>query len=343
MSVHENRPTALVTGASGFIGTHLVRALTRDGWSVRTCGRRRPAHQPDGVDHHTADLAASGDLSGVVAGVSHIFHLAGASSSLSDVDEMRRSNVETTSNLLAAVMATGTEPPRLLYLSTSAVYGEDRPLPSPITEDVPPQPSRPYGQTKWEAEQVVWAHARRGLRAVVLRPVSVYGPGAIKLVASSILDAAIERHAGRNTLDIPADPVELRLVHIDDVIAACIHLIDADAAAGHPYNLADGVYPSSRRLGGIIAAKLGIEASHSGGENLDHEQRRRVREQMLAGGMDDSILLTPRRLAFLGRANRNNRLSVEALAKVGFRPRITDLEAGVSATVDWYAAHQWII
>lgn len=335
--------SALVTGASGFIGGHLVPALLDRGWAVRTCGRRTPEALPAEVEHRTADLA-SGDLGDAVAGVTHVFHLAGASSSLSDVAEMRRSNVATTANLLDAIEARGGSPPRLLYLSTSAVYGEDAPLPSPITEAVEPQPSRPYGQTKWEAEQLVWDRVRAGLPATVLRPVSVYGPGAIKLLASSILDAAIERRAGLGTLELPAEPVELRLVHIEDVIGAALHLIDSDAAAGHPYNLADGIYPSSHRLGAAIAAALGLGVeTGSGGGGLTHADRVRIRDGMLAEGMDGSILLTERRLAFLGRANRNNRLSIDALAAVGFRPAITDLEAAVAGAVAWYAAHRWIL
>jgi len=96
--------SALVTGATGFIGSALVPALLAGGWDVRACGRGdRPAWMMDTtVDYRTVDLA-SGDLGGLLEGVTHVFHLAGASSSLSSVEDMHRSNVIATGRLLAAI------------------------------------------------------------------------------------------------------------------------------------------------------------------------------------------------------------------------------------------------
>ncbi|MGH9164349.1 MAG: NAD-dependent epimerase/dehydratase family protein, partial [Acidimicrobiales bacterium] len=93
---------ALVTGATGFIGSHLVPALVAGGWSVRACGRRaRPADLDPEVDYRRADLAAD-DLGALFGGVTHLFHLAGASSSTSSQEEMERSNVVGTRRLLEA-------------------------------------------------------------------------------------------------------------------------------------------------------------------------------------------------------------------------------------------------
>ncbi|HEY8202276.1 MAG TPA: NAD(P)-dependent oxidoreductase, partial [Actinomycetota bacterium] len=214
--------TALVTGASAFVASHLVPALLDRGWEVRATGRRPKAGRlPPSVPYRAVDLVAD-PLDDLLDGVTHLFHLAGASSSLASDEQMHRSNVVATERLLAAP-APALE--HVLYMGSSSVYGEAVQLPLPVTEDVEPHPSRGYGKAKWEAEQVVWRHAGR-VPAVVVRPVSIYGPGAIRLLASAILDAAIERFAGRDHLPVHAEPVEQRLVHVADLVAACIHLAE---------------------------------------------------------------------------------------------------------------------
>ncbi|MDQ2728355.1 MAG: SDR family oxidoreductase, partial [Actinomycetota bacterium] len=215
------QPSALVSGATGFIGSSLVPALLTEGWAVRAVGRRpRPAWMPPAVDYRAVDLAGGEDLGGISRGITHVFHLAGASSSLSSIDEMHRSNVVATERLTASLLGTDVE--RLVYLSSTSVYGEEEQLALPVREDVEPRPSRGYGKAKWRAEQVVWSAGASGLAVVVLRPVSVYGPGNVKLLGSTILDAAIDRFAGRQRLLVHAQPVEMRLVHIDDVVRASL-------------------------------------------------------------------------------------------------------------------------
>src|SRR5438270_13012707 len=94
---------ALVTGATGFMARHLVPALTERGWEIRATGRRaRPDWLPPGVGYERADLAAGDDLEPLCPGVDCIFHLAGATSSLSSPEEMHQSNAVATTNLVAA-------------------------------------------------------------------------------------------------------------------------------------------------------------------------------------------------------------------------------------------------
>ncbi len=336
---------ALVTGATGFVGSRLVPALMAGGWSVRACGRRsRPPSLPDEVEYRGVDLAA-GSLGDLCDGVTHLFHLAGASSSLSSDDEMRRSNVTATERLLDAAAGGGRRLQRFLYMSSTSVYGEETPLPSPVQEDVEPHPSRSYGKAKWEAEQAVWAAGDGGLAVVVLRPVSVYGPGNIKLLASAALDVAIERFAHCDRVLVPAQPVEQRLVHIDDVIRACVHLAVHDDSAGRPYNLVFPSYPSSHWVAEILADELGMvtELSDDPECGPSHEQRAATRAEMLNAGMRPDILLTPERFRFLRKANPNNRLSVDALLSTGFRFEDEGLEAGIRRTLDWYRRHRWLI
>ncbi|MGH9076593.1 MAG: NAD-dependent epimerase/dehydratase family protein [Acidimicrobiales bacterium] len=343
-------PAALVTGATGFIGSALVAALVAEGWTVRGAGRRpRPPEMSPEVDYRVVDLAEPGgrdrpgDLDGAVRGVSHVFHLAGASSSLSSVPEMQRANGYATRRLVAALGPGGVQ--RLVHMSSSSVYGEREQLPVPVVEDVVPRPSRAYGQAKWDAEQAARGAARAGVEVVVLRPVSVFGPGNVKLLASAILDVAIEGYAGWRRLEVPARPVEQRLVHIDDVVGACLHLARHPAAAGRAFNLVAPEYPSSHRIAEMLATEWGMEAERSDdpGCGMDHTRRVQWRARMLAEGMRPDILLTEERFRFMRKANPNNRLSTEALASTGFRFGAGDLAASIGRTVTWYLDNRWVL
>ncbi len=337
------RRSALVTGATGYVGSHLVTALVAHGWEVRASGRRpRPPGLADEVEYVPADLAAD-DLGPLVDGVTHVFHLAGASSSRSDDDEMRRTNIVGTGRVVTAVASAALV--RFVHMSSTSVYGEEVQLVLPVREDVKVHPSRGYGKAKWGAEEKVWAAAEEGLPAVVLRPVSVYGPGAVKLVASAALDVAIEHRAGLDRVAVAGEPVEQRLLHIDDLVAATLHLADHDDAVGRAFNVTSGVYPTSHEVAGILAEAfaMGLELAEDGDGGLAHDTRKSTREQMLADGMTDDILFTPQRFRFMAKANRNNRLSIEALESTDFRIAATDTRAGIAATVAWYLDQRWLL
>lgn len=337
--------TVLVTGGTGFIGSHLVSALTRDGHHVRTFGRSPRAEAlPAAVDYWQFDLDSGQQLIDQMMGdVDVVVHAAGASTTTADTDEMEEVNVCGTVQVAQAAYEAGVG--RFVYVSTSSVYGTKVPLPQPITEDAECHPSPGYGETKRRAEQAVQEFGDKGLETAILRPATVFGPGAVKLVASTILDAAIERYAGSSTFEVPGEPVELRLVHIDDVVAACWHLATAPAAAGGVFNLTAGVYPDSHEVGAAVADELGLELKLTDDEEpgLPVERRQQVRDQMLAEGMSDDIVLSSERVRFLRKANPNNRLSLDALEATGFSPRVTDIPAAVRESVRWYHAHRWIL
>ena len=339
--------SALVTGATGFIAGHLVDALVGDGWHVRATGRRpRPQSLPPEAEYRPVDFvdAPEADLDDLTGGITHLFHLAGASSSRSSDEAMQRNNVEATSRLFEALQRAGTIE-RALYMSTTAVYGEERQLPSPVPEDVEPSPSRGYGKAKWEAEQVVRRYGEDGMGVIVVRPVSVHGPGAIKLLASAILDVAIERFMGLDRLAVPSQPVEQRLVHIDDLVRACLHLIDHPDAAGRTFNVGSGAYPTSHEVADILADLFGmtVELDDDPECGPRYEQRQQAWCAMLERGMCDEIILTKERFRFMRKENRNNRLSLDALLATGFELRHTDLRVEAAADTDWYRDHRWIL
>ncbi|HWD09983.1 MAG TPA: NAD(P)-dependent oxidoreductase [Actinomycetota bacterium] len=339
--------TALVTGASGFMAHQLIPVLLEDGWEVRATARKpRPDWLPDEVSYEPADLAGDAPLAPLCQGADALFHLAGATSSLSSAEEMHRSNVIGTTRIAAAAREAGTG--RFVHIGSTSIYGEEVPLPQPVLETVEPHPSRGYGKAKWGAEEALWAEVAKGLPAVALRPVSMFGPGAFKLLASAILDVAIEQAAGEPAFAVESTPIELRLVHVADVVGAAVHLAQAPGAAGRPYNVVAAWYPSALELAGILTEQFGmrLEACEpSGSCGLPLGKRRATWESMVAAGMRPSILFTEERLRFLKKQNRNNRLSTEALTGTGYRFAYGDepgVLTGIADTIAWYRGQRWI-
>ncbi len=334
---------ALVTGASGYIGRYLVEALVASGWRVRATGRRPVLDLPlpAPATYMAADLVAD-DLSPLVDNVTTVFHLAGASSSKSSVAEMQRINVEGTDRLVAAAAACVET---FVHMSSTSVYGEESPLVLPVTEDAAGYPSRSYGKAKWGAEEKVWQAAGQGLGVVVLRPVTVFGPGAVKLLASAALDVAIERQLGRTEVVAPHPIIEQRLVHIHDLVAACLHLCvpARSSALGRAFNVA-GLYPTSEEVTTALAEAYGMDCSP--GEALAEEpalaERQRAYGELRSGGVTEDILFTPERFRFLRKANLNNRLSSAALDSTGFSFAHANLVSSVADTVAWYRHRHWL-
>ncbi|HEX9979265.1 MAG TPA: NAD-dependent epimerase/dehydratase family protein [Flavobacterium sp.] len=176
----------LVTGAAGFIGSHLCERLADDGHDVTGLDNFSDYYDP-GLKHlNESDLAARGiailakDLNSNLSGVfetpyDYIFHLAAQPGISADtsLEEYVRNNIYATRNLLDAVLKHNPDLRSFVNIATSSVYGKE----ATIGENVPPQPVSFYGITKWAAEQLVLALQREGkLNACSIRLYSVYGP-----------------------------------------------------------------------------------------------------------------------------------------------------------------------
>ncbi len=336
----------LVTGATGFIGRRLITDLVAAGQEVAAVGRRPLGSLPwpDGVTYYRCDLTSDELPEPALAGVSVVYHLAGASSTKSDLAEMKRVNIDGTERLLAQVgRLTGLE--RFVHVSSTSVYGETTKLPEPVTEDVEVSPNRDYGKTKLAGEKVVLRYASSGLPAVLLRPVTVYGPGNTKLVASALLDCGLEAYGEVGEILLYPDPVELRIVHLDDMIGALRHVAAADIAPGTIMNVTSGNYPDSHTFGRALAQAVGLPARVMDDACAEPslEDRRHWLDKMRAEGAADQIVFTAERLRFIRRPNLNNRLSIQALLDSGFTPAVTDLEQSLSATLRWYRQARWIL
>ncbi|KQU52274.1 NAD-dependent dehydratase [Bosea sp. Leaf344] len=167
-----DRPRILVTGASGFVGRHLVPALIRSGHDLRLA-LRRPQPVPDGVEAVvTGELDAATEWGEALAGVDHVVHLAGLAHAGPGLDEQLYERVNTRATLALADAAIRAGIRRFVYLSSiKAVTGASD---GPVADDDEPRPTDAYGRSKRAAEQGL---AQRDLDWIALRPVLVYGTG----------------------------------------------------------------------------------------------------------------------------------------------------------------------
>jgi dihydroflavonol-4-reductase len=213
---------ALVTGASGFVGAAVAKALSSAGWQVRVLvrvGSDRGNLEPLTVEVVEGDLADASSLERALEGCAGLFHVAadyrlGAR----DPTPLYRTNVDGTRNILNAARRAGV--PRIVYTSSVATIG----IPSdgsPGEERTPVALSNMIGhykRSKYLAEEVAREAVRSGMSVVIVNPSTPVGPGDIKPTPTGqlVLDAA------RGRMPAYVD-TGLNIVHVDDVAAG--HLL----------------------------------------------------------------------------------------------------------------------
>lgn len=228
----------LVTGASGFVGGALVRLLAERGKAV-TAAVRRDIPLPALVRQaKIGEIGPDTDWRAALAGIETVAHCAARVHVMKDdaadpLAEFRRVNVDGTRRLAEQAAAAGVK--RLVFLSSIKVNGEATPD-RPFRDGDAALPRDPYGQSKWEAEQVLAdIAARTGLEVTVLRPCLVYGPG-VKGNFLSLLGLC------RKGLPLPLGGVDNRrsLVYLGNLTDALALCLDHPAAAGRTFLIKDG-------------------------------------------------------------------------------------------------------
>ena len=171
---------ALVTGATGFIGSHLVEELTVRGYEIR-CLVRRTSNVAFLNSLDACLVQGSLDdpesLENAVAEIDIVFHAAGLIKTKPGKSrDFYCVNCEGTQNLLDAMARSGSQPKRFVYFSSQAAAGPS-PASRPLTEDDPCNPITPYGRSKLEGERVVKEFTARGQCSyTIIRPPAVFGP-----------------------------------------------------------------------------------------------------------------------------------------------------------------------
>jgi UDP-glucuronate 4-epimerase len=236
----------VVTGAAGFIGSHLVEALAAAGHEVTGIDAFTDYYDPArkeenaaGLDVSRLDLAEDeldfGDADGV-------FHLAGQPGVRSFgpvfADYVRR-NVLATQRVLEAAAGA-----RVVLASSSSIYGEAETYPTP--EETPPQPLSPYGITKLATEHLAHAYATSfGRDTVVLRYFTVYGP---RQRPDMALERIVEALAAGTPFELYGDGSQSRsFTYVADAVAATIAAMER-APAGATYNVGGGEEATMREV-----------------------------------------------------------------------------------------------
>lgn len=322
----------LVTGATGFLGGALARALAREGAEVRALRRpssERTALGDVAVTWVEGDVTRPESLRGPLEGAEWVIHAAGR---LGEVgvpeEEYRRLNVEGTRNLLGAAMAAG-ERPRVLHLSSSGVLGPTGP--GPAAEGAPFAASNPYERSKASSERVAIEFAARGLPVVVARPGFVYGPGDRHVLG---LFRAIQ---ARRFFYIGGGGHLCQPTYVADAVAGMLACLRR-GRVGEVYHLVGPRPVTFRELGEAIAAALGVPAPRWSVP--------RWLAMLGATGLEAVARLTGRRppLSRSGAAffSEDRVYSWQkAHREVGYAPE-HDLATGIPLTVAWYRGQGWL-
>jgi UDP-glucose 4-epimerase len=253
----------LVTGGAGFIGSNLVRALCERGDGVRvldnfSTGFRANLEDLD-VEIVEGELRSYERVHNAVRGTEVVYHLGALGSvprSVQDPLTSNAVNVEGTLNVLLAARDEGVR--RVVFSSSTSVYGTSRTLPTPETE--PPDPISPYGVAKLAAERYCAAFSRvYELETVVLRYFNVFGPRQSPFSQyAAVIPLFIEAIGRGEPVTIHGDGEQSRdFTYVANVVDGTTSATDATGASGRAFNVASGAPATVNELADSIGRILG--------------------------------------------------------------------------------------
>jgi dihydroflavonol-4-reductase len=323
----------LVTGATGFTGGHLARALARRGDTVRALVRdesRARALGEHGVMLAVGDLADAPSLDRATRDVDVVYNIAALYREAGLPDETYRAiNAGSVRTLIEAAARSGVR--RVVHCSTVGVHGDvEHP---PANEEAPLRPGDIYQRTKVEGEEVAReASARTGVEVVIARPTGIYGPGDRRLLK---LFRGVAR---RRFVILGSGRIYYHLTYIDDLVEGFRLCGDVPAAAGRTYILAGGEVTTLEELVARIAAAAGVRpiAWHLP-----------VWPFWVAGAICEAVCapfkisppLYRRRVDFFTKSRAFD--ITRARQELGYAPAV-GLTDGITRTLDWYRREGWI-
>jgi nucleoside-diphosphate-sugar epimerase/SAM-dependent methyltransferase len=330
-NLNADTPITLVTGATGFTGSHLVRSLVADGERVRVIVRssaRAREVLPPAVEFLEGDLAAPATAARAMRGVRTVYHLAAVyREARHDAAEYQRVNVEASRLLLDAAVACGVG--RFVHCSTVGVLGHIATPPG--DERTAYSPGDVYQVSKYQGERLALSYRDR-LPLAVARPTAIYGPGDTRLLKM------FRMVARRRFPLLGGGENYYHMVYVDDLVRGLRLLGTHPAAAGEMFILGGERYLKLRELTALIAEAAGVPAPRL---------RLPARPFQIAGTICEQLCVPlgieppihRRRIDFY---TKSRAFSIEKASRLlGYRPEV-DLEQGIRKTLDWYVAQGYI-
>ncbi|MDD8011985.1 MAG: NAD-dependent epimerase/dehydratase family protein [Acidobacteriota bacterium] len=319
----------LVTGASGFIGSHLVRALHANGWDVRAYIHKTPLAETNGVASVTGDILDEAALETAMAGVDVVFHLAAAVGSVvTDPHAFREINVGGTEAVLAAARNEGVG--RVVHFSSIGVLGAVEAC-ATADEEYPPAPRTLYDKSKLEAEKAASQAAAKGLDVVIIRPGWVYGPGDRRTF--KFIRSVCRRHSAL----IAGAPGRQTPVYIDDLTAGAL-LVARKGRPGAMYHLAGNEILTPEEMTRIVAAACGVPGPRFKLPKGLAMAAAVVLEKAF-GLFGSEAPLNRGKLSFF--LDPKAMSSARAKRELGYEP-LTDFRSGAARAIAWYRENSWL-
>ena len=323
----------LVTGASGFTGSHLAHLLADEGYEVRALVRPNAdvsaldaAHiQSGAIQLVEGDLLHHKTIERAIAGCRHVYHVAALYRAAKHPDQMYWDvNVGGTNAVIEACQQHGVE--RFLHCSTIGVHGGVDTIPA--DEQAPFAPSDIYQQTKLAAEQDVRTAHASGLPITIVRPAGIYGPGDLRFLKLFTLVKS-----GRFIM-FGSGETFLHLVFVEDLVRGMLLAVEHPGGLGATMILAGEEYVSLNQLVRLVAQAT----------NATTPRWRFPLWPLMTAAAGCEWLCRPlgiepplhrRRAAFF---SKNRAFSIEhAQQAIGFAPQIS-LPEGLQRTADWYTS-----
>jgi NAD dependent epimerase/dehydratase len=305
----------LITGAGGFIGSHLAEMCVKEGYAVNafvhynsrgTWGWLETSPLKEDMEVSAGDLRDFDSVVGAMRGCRRVFHLAaliGIPYSYVSPLAYVKTNVEGTYNVLQAAKDLGVE--RIVHTSTSEVYGTARFV--PITEEHPINPQSPYAATKAAADYLALTYHRSfGLPVAVIRPFNTFGP---RQSARAVIPAiAVQILSGKKTVDLGSLSPTRDLTYVSDTVAGFLAVDGSAGAVGNVINIGMNLEITIGELARLIAGIVGTRV-----------EIREAKERVRPGPSEVRRLLAD---------------SSRARQLLGWHPEY-DLERGLKETIAW--------
>ena len=263
-----NFSSVLVTGGAGFIGSHLVERLLKEGFEVVVLDNLSTGSlenlelclENENFRFVKGSIIDEQMVRDALKDVEAVFHLAAITSvpySVEYPDVTREVNVDGTRKLLEECLSAGVE--RFIYVSSCAVYGEPEYL--PIDEEHPARPVSPYAESKLEAERLCREFQKAyGLKTTIVRPFNVYGPRMKGGRYGGVIARFIERLRLNKPPIIYGDGTQTRdFVHVWDIVNALMLTLNNQKAMGEIFNVASGAATSIGQLAKLVMELSGVD------------------------------------------------------------------------------------